>query len=216
MPVICLHGDGSFDPAAAEAEAAESEQNGAAAAEGARQARTKRLVPMASLFLAILGVGWWLAGPAVLSMIGPAKASLPDLSVAHAPPLSVAVLPFRNNSDDPAQEYLADGISEDLATEISHIRGFLVTAHRSASSYKGKSTVDARQVGNELGVRYLLEGSVRKVGNVLRVNAQLASCETGSEVWAHRFDISPGALVEGQEDIIRRIAVALNIRDGRC
>ena len=156
----------------------------------------------------VVVVGWWLTGPAVQ----PARASLPDLSVAHAPALSVAVLPFRNMSDNPEQEYLADGIAEDLATELSHIRGFLVTAHRSAFSYKGKNTADARQVGNELGVRYLLEGSVRKVGDVLRVNAQLASCETGSEVWAERFDLQSAKLAEGQEDIIRRIAAALNVK----
>jgi TolB-like protein len=77
----------------------------------------------------------------MLSVMQPA--TLPDLSVAHAPALSVAVLPFRNISDSPEQEYLADGIAEDLATELAHIRGFLVTAHRSAFSYKGKSNLDA-------------------------------------------------------------------------
>src|SRR5437764_7828786 len=164
--------------------------------------------------LVALGMGWWLASPVLLALVQPARASLPDLSVAHAPALSVAVLPFRNISDSPEQEYLADGIAEDLATELSHIRGFLVTAHRSAFSYKGKSAVDARQVGNELGVRYLLEGSVRKVGDLVRVNAKLASCETDSEVWADRFDLPLGTLVEGQDDIIRRIAVALNVKIG--
>ncbi len=201
-----------LDPGAPETEPAEFGQGGSPPATGARRWRTGWLVPMAAMLLVILGVGWWLASPAVHPLIEPAKASLPDLSVAHAPALSVAVLPFSNISDSPEQEYLADGIAEDLATELSHIRGFLVTAHRSAFSYKGKSTLDARQVGNELGVRYLLEGSVRKVGDVLRVNARLASCETGSEMWADRFDLPLGALTDGQDDIIRRIAAALNVK----
>jgi TolB-like protein/class 3 adenylate cyclase/tetratricopeptide (TPR) repeat protein len=201
-----------LDPGAAAAEPVEFGRDGSPPAAGARRWSKRRLVSIAAVLLVILGVGWWLANSAVSPLIQPAKASLPDLSVAHAPALSVAVLPFRNISDNPEQEYLADGIAEDLATELSHIRGFLVTAHRSAFSYKGKNTVDARQAGSELGVRYLLEGSVRKIGEVLRVNAQLASCETGSEVWADRFDLPLGALAEGQDDIIRRIAVALNVK----
>jgi TolB-like protein/class 3 adenylate cyclase len=202
-----------LDPSAAKVESGEFGRDVLPAAARAPWWRKRRLVPIAAaVLLVILGVGGWLASPAVLPMIQPAKASLPDLSVAHAPALSVAVLPFRNISDNPEQEYLADGIAEDLATELSHIRGFLVTAHRSAFSYKGRSNVDARQAGNELGVRYLLEGSVRKVGEVLRVNAQLASCETGSEVWADRFDLPVGTLAEGQDDIIRRIAAALNVK----
>jgi adenylate cyclase len=201
-----------LDPGAAKVESGEFGRDALPASARALWWRKRRLVPIAAVLLVVLGVGGWLASPAVLPTIQPAKASLPDLSVAHAPALSVAVLPFRNISDNPEQEYLADGIAEDLATELSHIRGFLVTAHRSAFSYKGRSNIDARQAGNELGVRYLLEGSVRKVGEVLRVNAQLASCETGSEVWADRFDLPIGTLAEGQDDIIRRIAAALNVK----
>jgi adenylate cyclase len=203
------------DPAAAEAQLAEDIARKPSLAAGARWLRNRYVLPV-GLALPVLvagaGIGWWQFEPAILTVIGPAQAALPDLRVAHAPPLSVAVLPFRNISGDAEQEYLAGGIAEDLATDLSHIRGFFVTAHRSAFSYKGKSTVDARQIGNELGVRYLVEGSVRKVGDTLRVSAQLASCETGAEVWANRFDLPPGAFAEGQEEIIRRVAAALNVR----
>ena len=129
-----------LDPGAAKVESGEFGRDVLPAAAPAPWWRKRRLVPIAAVLLVILGVGGWLASPAVLPMIQPAKASLPDLSVAHAPALSVAVLPFRNISDNPEQEYLADGIAEDLATELSHIRGFLVTAHRSAFSYKGEAT----------------------------------------------------------------------------
>jgi len=203
-----------LDLAVTDAQSPEFGSGGSLPAAGAGWLRKVRRTPFAALLalLVIVGIGRWLAGPTPLPVVQPAKASLPDLSVAHAPALSIAVLPFRNISDSPEQDYLADGIAEDLATELSHIRGFLVTAHRSAFTYKGKSNLDARQAGNELGVRYLLEGSVRKIGDVLRVNAQLAACETGSEVWADRFDLPLGTLAEGQDDIIRRIAVALNVK----
>ena len=160
------------------------------------------LAAVLAVVVVAVAIGWWLVNPPELTGVQPTKASLPDLSVMHAPALSVAVLPFRNMSDSPEQEYLADSIAEDLATELSHIRGFLVTAHRSAFSYKGKSSIDARQVGNELGVRYLLEGSVRRVGDAVRVNAQLASSETSAEVWTDRFDLPLASLSEGQDDIV--------------
>ena len=100
---------------------------------------------------------------------------------------SIAVLPFANMSNDPEQEYFADGISEDIITALSQIKQWLVIARNSSFAYKGRH-VDMREVGRELGVRYLLEGSVRKAGNRLRITGQLIEAETGSHLWADRYD----------------------------
>jgi adenylate cyclase len=105
---------------------------------------------------------------------------------------SLVVLPFQNMSGDPEQEYFADGMVEEITTALSRIRSFFVIARNSAFTYKGRA-VDVRQVGRELGVRYVLEGSVRKAGERLRVTGQLVDAATGSHVWADRFD---GALVD--------------------
>ena len=99
---------------------------------------------------------------------------------------SIAVLPFQNMSDDPAQEYFADGMVEDIITGLSRIRWLFVIARNSSFVYKGKA-VDVRQVGRDLGVRYVLEG-VRKAGNRVRITAQLLEAETGAHLWADRFD----------------------------
>jgi TolB-like protein len=100
---------------------------------------------------------------------------------------SIAVLPFLNMSGDPEQEYFADGITEDLTTALSQFRWLFVIARNSSFAFKGKM-VDARQIGRELGVRYLLEGSVRKAGNRLRITGQLIEASTGAHLWADRFD----------------------------
>ena len=113
---------------------------------------------------------------------------------------SIAVLPFTNMSDDPEQEYFADGITEDITTALSRISSFFVIARNSAFTYKGKS-VDARQIGRELGVRYLLEGSVRKAGNRLRITGQLVDAGTGTHLWADKFD----SVVEDVFDLQDRV-----------
>lgn len=100
---------------------------------------------------------------------------------------SIAALPFQNVSGDPEQEYFADGITDDLITALSRLRGFFVIARNSTFAYKGK-TPDVRQVARELGVRYVLEGSVRKAGDRLRVTAQLIEASTGNHIWADRYD----------------------------
>jgi TolB-like protein len=100
---------------------------------------------------------------------------------------SIAVLPFQNMSGDPEQEYFADGIAEDITTSLSRIRWFFVIARNSSFTYKGKA-VDVRIVGRELGVRYILEGSVRKAGDKLRITTQLVEAATGSHLWAEKFD----------------------------
>ena len=128
------------------------------------------------------------------------------------PPLpdkpSIAVLPFDNLSGDPEQEYFADGIAEDLITALSRIRWLFVIARNSTFAYKGKSP-DIRQVGEELGVRYVLEGSVRKGGNRIRVSAQLIEASTGAHVWAERYDRELADLFDLQDDITATIAAAI-------
>src|SRR6202453_1724659 len=106
---------------------------------------------------------------------------------AQAAHLSIVVLPFANLSGDPAQDYFADGITENLTTELSRIRNSFVIARNTAFTYKGK-TVDAKEIGKELGVRYVLEGSVQRDQNRVRVNAQLIDTESGAHLWADRFE----------------------------
>jgi TolB-like protein/class 3 adenylate cyclase len=121
------------------------------------------------------------------------------------PRLSIVVLPFANLSKDPEQEYFADGITDDLTTDLWRISGSLVIARNTAFSYKGKS-VDAKQVGSELGVRYVLEGSVRRTGDQVRVNVQLIDAETGAHLWADRFDTDRANLSAAQDEITGRLA----------
>ena len=129
---------------------------------------------------------------------------------AAAPRLSIVVLPFTNLSDDREQEYFADGITEDLTTDLSRISGSFVIARNTAFTYKGKP-VDVKQAGRELGVRYVLEGSVRRTGHQVRVNVQLVDAETGAHLWADRFDTDRVNLPEAQDAIVGRIARTLNV-----
>ena len=125
--------------------------------------------------------------------------------------LSVAVLPFENISDDPKQEYFADGITDDLITDLSKIAGLFVIASNSTFTYKGKP-VDVRQVGKELGVRYVLEGSVRKSSDNIRINAQLVDATTGHHLWAERFDGKLEDIFALQDRFTRRIVAALAVK----
>jgi adenylate cyclase len=129
---------------------------------------------------------------------------------AGAPRLSIVVLPFANMSSDPEQGYFADGITEDLTTDLSRIADMLVISRNSAFTYKDKP-VNAKQVGRELCARYVLEGSVRRSGNRVRVNAQLIDAETDVHVWAERFDGDTSDLFAVQDEITSRIAVALDL-----
>ena len=137
--------------------------------------------------------------------------SLPDLSIAKAPRLSLVVLPFANLSGNGNEDYLAEAITEDLTTDLSYLQGALVIARHSAATYKGKP-VDVRRIGEELGVRYVVEGSVRKLGEMLRVNVQLISTETNAHVWAGRFDQNVRELGIGQEEIVSRLRAVLGIQ----
>jgi TolB-like protein len=122
---------------------------------------------------------------------------------------SIAVLPFTNMSGDPEQEYFADGLTDDVTTDLSRIADTFVIARNTAFTYKGKS-VDAKQIGRELGVRYVLEGSVRRTGDQVHINVQLIDAETGAHVWADRFDTSRANLAEAQSEITGSLARTLN------
>jgi adenylate cyclase len=126
-----------------------------------------------------------------------------------APRLSIVVLPFTNLGDDRDAHDLANGLTEDLSTDLSLVPDFLVTSRRTALSYANK-LVDTKQIGRELGVRYVLEGSVQRSGNELRINAQLIDAETDTQLWAERFDRDTADLPGLQNEITNRIAVALN------
>ena len=121
------------------------------------------------------------------------------------------VLPFNNLGGEGVDEDTVDGITEDLTTDLSRWPGFLVIARNSAFTYKGKP-IDIKRVGEELGVRYAVEGSVRKVDGTLRVTVQLISTETGTHLWAERFDVGRDGVGYGVDDIVRQIAFTLNIR----
>jgi adenylate cyclase len=126
-----------------------------------------------------------------------------------APSLSIVVLPFTNLSNDPEQEYFADGITEDLTTDLSRIADSFVISRNTAFTYKSKP-VDVRRVGRELGVRYVLQGSVRRTGDLVRVNVQLVDAESGAHLWADRFDTSRTDLDRAQDEITGRLAHTLN------
>ena len=131
--------------------------------------------------------------------------------IASAPRLSIVVLPFANLSGDPAQDYLADVITEGLTTDLSRISGTFVIARSTAFTYKGKP-VDVKQVGKDLGVRYVLEGSEQHSGNQVRVNAQLIDAETGAHLWADQFDADRANLLQMQDEIVTRLARAMQIQ----
>ena len=137
----------------------------------------------------------------------PAQAPAPEKS---APPrLSMVVLPFANIGGGPEQEPFVDGVTESLTTDLSRIRGAVVIGRNTAFTYKGKS-VDLKQIGRELNVRYVLEGSVQRGGNRMRVNVQLIDAETGNHLWAERFDKPLADLFDMQDEIVARLANALN------
>ncbi|ACI55065.1 transcriptional regulator domain protein [Rhizobium leguminosarum bv. trifolii WSM2304] len=122
--------------------------------------------------------------------------------------LSIAVLPFLNISDDPEQEFFADGLTEDLITDLSRMPGLFVIARNSAFSYKGKA-VDMREIAGELGVRYLLEGSARRAAGRVRINAKLIDAVSGDHLWAERFDRSLDDIFAVQDEVAEKIVEAL-------
>ena len=168
-------------------------------------ARWPALAAALALVLLAAGAFAWRAGYAPRFM----AASVDD-KLANAPRLSIVVLPFENLSGDKEQDYFADGITDDLTTDLSHLPDSFVISRSTAFTYKGKP-VDAKQIGRELGVRYLLEGSVRRLGEKVEVNAQLISTETGAHVWADRFEGDRSKLGELQVGVVSRLANSLGV-----
>jgi len=155
-------------------------------------------------FLVLIGAGgaWWMGSP-----FFPGRSS----DSTEAPRLSIVVLPFSNLSGDPSQDYFADGISEDLTSDLSRIAGSFVISRNTAFTFKGKA-VDARQIGRELGVRYVLEGSVRRMGGMVRVNAQLIDAGTGAHLWAEQMDVDQSTLaLQNNFGIANRLARMLSV-----
>ncbi len=130
------------------------------------------------------------------------------MGLSNAPRLSVVVLPFNNLGGEGVNDDVVDGITEDLTTDLSRLPNFLVIARNSAFTYKGKP-IDIKRVGEELGVRYAVEGSVRKAGSTLRVNVQLVATETGTHLWADRFDVGRDGVGYNVDDIVRQIETSL-------
>ncbi len=152
---------------------------------------------------------WWLAAGAAASLAGLAGwAVLPGRR--PAPPLSIVVMPLRDLSGSADQTYLADAISDDLTTDLAQIPAATVIARETADSYARRG-LPAGELGRALGVRYVLEGSVRKEGAVLHVNAQLIDTGSGAHLWAQRFDVAPDGVSEARDTIVRRIGSALNV-----
>jgi adenylate cyclase len=138
-------------------------------------------------------------------LVKPAETPVPETACA-----SIAILPFTNMSGDPEQEYFSDGISEDIITDLSKIAGLTVIARNSSFTYKGRS-VDIRTVGRELGVQSVLEGSIRRAGNRVRITAQLIDATNGGHLWADRYDRDLTDIFAVQDDVTQRIVEALKI-----
>ena len=174
-----------------------------------------RWVPVAAGLVAALLAAGWFGRPTFVPpppAVPPAPAvGASDEKLAHAPRLSIIVLPFANLSGDPEQDYFADGLTDDLTTDLSHLPDSFVIGRSTAGVYKGKP-VDLKQLGRDLGVRYAVEGSVRRVGDAITINSQLVSTETGAHVWADQFAGERAKLSELQVEAVGRIANALGVQ----
>jgi TolB-like protein len=179
-------------------------------------------LPADALHLWAAGIDprWVLLGAGLALVVGditwrrmrPLAAPPAPAPIADAPPLpdkpSIAVLPFDNLSGDPSQEYFSDGVAEDIITELSRSRALFVIARNSSFTYKGR-LVDVKQVAHELGVRYVLEGSLRRDGERVRLSAQLIDAETGNHVWAERYDRDLTDVFAVQDEITQAVAGAI-------
>ncbi|HML11081.1 MAG TPA: adenylate/guanylate cyclase domain-containing protein [Stellaceae bacterium] len=188
-----------------------------AAAPRRRRVRMGLRLAVAAAVVVVAAAGftiWWTwhenvrvaAAPATATTVPPRLPS-PGASV---PRLSIIVLPFENLSHDPDQDYFADAITEDLTTDLSRIAGSFVIARNTAFTYKGIA-VDVKQLGRDLGVHYVLEGSVRRIADQVQVDVQLIDTETGAQVWADRFESNMRNLADAQSEITGRLARTLNL-----
>jgi adenylate cyclase len=172
----------------------------------------KRALPWAAAAVAVvlLAAGAWFA------LRTPAPELVPEPAVATGPPVAdgkpwLVVLPFANLSDDKEQGYLADGITEDLTTELARVPGLFVISRNAAFTYKDRAVLPA-QIAKELGVRYILEGSTRRVGDDMRIHAQLIDAQSGGHVWAERFDGRWAEVFALQDKVVAQVAAALKLR----
>jgi adenylate cyclase len=171
-----------------------------------RSALAPLAAAIAALVILIAGGAWWFLG-----------ANRPAAVASNAPPpladqrFSIVALPFANLSGDPAQDYLADALTDELTTDLARLPDTFVIARNTAFTYKGKP-VDAKAIGKELGVRYVLEGSVEPSGDRVRVNAQLIDAGSGAHLWADQFDAARAGLLDTQDEIVTRLARALDIQ----
>jgi TolB-like protein len=164
--------------------------------------------------LVVAAGGWWF-WPTTRPTLTPAVAAARSIAQPLAAPrLSIVVLPFANLSNDSEQQYFADGITDDLTTDLSRIHDSFVISRNTAFTYRNKP-VDTKQIGRELGVRYVLEGSVRRSSNKVRVNAQLIDAETDAHLWADQFDCDISDVFALQNEITTRIAITLNVKLSR-
>jgi TolB-like protein len=184
--------------------------NAARSAIGDNGAEQRLIKTLARKGLRFVGAVQEETKPEMLTEVGAGDAAAqqpkPELSLPDKP--SIAVLPFANLSGDPQQDYFSDGITEDIITELSRFSELLVIARNSSFQYKGKA-VDIRQVGRELGVRYVLEGSVRRSGERIRFMAQLIDAMTGTHRWAERYDRELREVFALQDEVARTIVVIL-------
>ncbi len=166
------------------------------------------LITLGLVVLVILGLGAFALKDWYPLLSSPAFWNPPRLPLPDKP--SLAVLPFTNMSGEPEQEYFSDGITEDIITDLSKISGLFVIARNSSFTYKGRA-VDIEQVGHDLGVRYVLEGSVRRANDRVRINAQLLDATTGGHVWAERYDGEMRDIFALQDQVTQQIVQALQI-----
>jgi adenylate cyclase len=191
------------------------------------RSRSPKHFLIAASIVAAVGLGiavWWVWPPGGSSTapiqipvaVGPQSSPAPTttgatgIKAASIPRLSIVVLPFSNLSNDPDQEYFVDAITDDLTTDLSRISDSFVIARNTAFTYKGKA-VDAKQIARELGVRYVLEGSMRRMGDRAQVNVQLIDGETGAHLWADRFETDRRNLADAQTEITGRLARTLHL-----
>jgi TolB-like protein/Tfp pilus assembly protein PilF len=156
------------------------------------------------VLVVIAGGAWWF-------LIANRPASVATKAPAEAARLSIVVLPFANLSGDPGQDYLVDALTDELITSLARIRDSFVIARNTAMTFKGK-TVDAKAIGKDLGVRYVLEGSVQQSGDRTRVNAQLIDADSGAHLWAEQFDTPRAELLQTQDAIVTHLAHAMDLQ----
>jgi TolB-like protein/lipoprotein NlpI len=175
---------------------------------GEKRKIKRRMTVAAAVFL-IIGLAGWYLYVEQSERIEPASTEKMAFPLPKKP--SIAVLPFENLSADPEQEYFSDGITDDLITDLSKISGLFVIARNSSFSYKGQS-VKIKKVAEELGIHYVLEGSVRKIGGKIRINAQLIDATTGGHIWAERYDREYKDILALQDEVIQQIVSALSVK----